>query len=53
MKKIKFTSGTLTKFVDEYYTLVLFNGDKQVYTSTETRLSAAKIINDYNNIKLI
>jgi len=43
MNQIKFTSGQLTRFTPEYYTLVLFNGTKQVYKATIPTAEAAKL----------
>lgn len=53
MKNIAFTSGTMSKDSAEYYTLVLFNGEKKVYSVTLPRLKAATVMNKHNNIKMI
>ena len=53
MNKITFTSGTMSNDGNEYYTLVLFNGEKKVYAANLERLEAAQVMNDYDNIKMI
>jgi len=55
MKKLKttFTHGVITQISKQYYNVVLYIKDKQVYAATLTSLDAAGMIDKYNNIKLI
>ena len=53
MKQIKYTTGTLQKLDDTFYTLTLFNGLKQVYTCTLDKKEASNLVNKSNKIKLI
>jgi len=54
MNAIKFTTGELVKDKSGFgfYTLTLFNGNQVVYTSTETKLSAKKIVSKHSNIAM-
>ncbi len=52
--KIPFSTGTMQKISDEYYTLFLYDkSGKQVYAATLPRLDAAEIMDQYKNIKMI
>jgi len=53
MKAIKFTSGTLSKLDDTYYTLTLFNATKQVYIGTLDRKEASELVMKSNKINII
>lgn len=53
MNQIKYTSGTIKKLDADYYTLILFNMGKQVYTATLNRIEASNLVNKSNKIKLI
>lgn len=48
MTKIKFTSGTIEKLSFDYYNIILFNQDKEVYRGTISRLDAATLINKHD-----
>lgn len=51
--KIKFTSGIMTKIDADYYDMHLYNREgERVYSVTLSRLDAAQVMNDYNNIKM-
>ena len=50
MKNIAYTNGTLVSDNLGLFTLTLFNNLVQVYTSTETKNSAKKILSTYKNI---
>ncbi len=52
MNRIKYTSGTLQKD-GEYYTLILFHGEKQVYSGMLSTDEAAELIDKSNKIKLV
>lgn len=53
MKAIKYTSGTLSKLDDTYYTLTLFNAAKQVYIGTLDRKEASELVMKSNKINII
>jgi len=52
-QKFAFTHGTITRTCKEFFTLVLFNGENQVYTATIDDVEACTYIMKYKNIKLI
>jgi len=53
MQKIKFTSGTIQRLSDKYFTLTLFNSEAAVYTATIDKEELDLIAAKYSKIKIV